>query len=466
LERTKRVDAEFYQKENLTIDGLLRGLRHESIANVAYVSDGNHFAISDSFQDDGVPYYRGQDITNQFFVEQSTPIFIDEQTFNENHMIRSHLKKNDVLLSIVGTVGSVALFSQEINATCSCKIAILRPKQIVPEYFATFLSSKFGQNQIKKFVRGAVQTGFLLEDTDQINVVLFSSYFQREIENSVKQAHAKLEESKALYAEAENLLLNELGLRSFAPSTENTVVKSFRESFLQTGRLDAEYYQPKYDELSKLIIEATQRKGWTLETLGNLSEPLRYGSSAKLEYLAEGVPFLRIADVGNYRFDRETLKYISAADAEVEKHASVKKGDVIISRSGTLGLSVAIPSELEGAIFGSYFIRIRPNEKVDPDFLALYMNARVGQMQVEQLNTGGIQTNLTVPAMESLKISLPPKDIQGKFVAKVKGSFATQDQSKIFLKTAKRAVEIAIEEDERAALEWMKQVEIGLIEAG
>lgn len=76
-------------------------------------------------------------------------------------------------------------------------------------------------------------------------------------------------------------------------------------------------------------------------------------------------------------------------------------------------------------------------------------------MQVEQLNTGGIQTNLTVPAMESLKISLPPKIIQETFVAKVKESFVTEDHSKRLLETAKRAVEIAIEEDEQTALEFI-----------
>ncbi|MBA3784268.1 MAG: hypothetical protein H0X15_01820 [Acidobacteria bacterium] len=144
LERTKRIDSEFYKKENLAIKALLEKQTCETIADVASISDGNHFGISDSFQDEGIPYYRGQDTTGNFFIEQSSPICIDEESYNKGYMKRSHLKQRDVLLSIVGTVGSVSLVTTISDATCSCKLAILRPKTINSEYLATFLYSNFG----------------------------------------------------------------------------------------------------------------------------------------------------------------------------------------------------------------------------------------------------------------------------------------------------------------------------------
>jgi hypothetical protein len=45
------------------------------------------------------------------------------------------------------------------------------------------------------------------------------------------------------YKEAEALLLSELGLTDFEPTKEAVSVKSLKESFLSSGRLDAEYYQ-------------------------------------------------------------------------------------------------------------------------------------------------------------------------------------------------------------------------------
>ncbi len=51
------------------------------------------------------------------------------------------------------------------------------------------------------------------------------------------------------------------------------------------------------------------------------------------------------------------------------------------------------------------------------------MNAMVGRMQVEQANTGGIQTNLTIPVIESLQIAIPPISLQNLLVDKVNESF-------------------------------------------
>lgn len=64
LERTKRIDAEFYKKEHIAVDKVLYSWNKKSIADCFYVSDGNHMSISDSFCEIGVPYYRGQDIYN------------------------------------------------------------------------------------------------------------------------------------------------------------------------------------------------------------------------------------------------------------------------------------------------------------------------------------------------------------------------------------------------------------------
>ena len=81
LERTIRIDSEFFKKDHIQISEILENLETKPLTKVAKVSDGNHMKISDSFCDSGIPYYRGQDISS-FFVEQSQPVFIDEKTYN------------------------------------------------------------------------------------------------------------------------------------------------------------------------------------------------------------------------------------------------------------------------------------------------------------------------------------------------------------------------------------------------
>ena len=254
LERTLRIDSEFYQKENLNVEKLLQKTEYFPLTKFTSVSDGNHMAISDRFITVGIPYYRGQDVKS-FFIEDSQPICIDEESFGSSYMMRSHLQKGDVLLSIVGTIGKLSLVNSNRKATCSCKLAILRPqKGVSGEVIATFLTSKYGQNQIKKYTRGAVQMGLILEDMDQLLVPNFSNEFITKITELFTDMNQAKTNSILVYDEANRLLLERLSIETqFEDNGIISTSKLLSESFKVSGRLDAEYYQPKYDELFNVL---------------------------------------------------------------------------------------------------------------------------------------------------------------------------------------------------------------------
>src|SRR5437868_14929561 len=98
LERTFRIDAEFYKPEVLKVLSLLNKKR--PLTDYVKVSDGNHSKISEHFQDyPGIPYYRGKDINVDFFIENVRPVYISEKKYNEKQMIRSRFLPGDVLLT-------------------------------------------------------------------------------------------------------------------------------------------------------------------------------------------------------------------------------------------------------------------------------------------------------------------------------------------------------------------------------
>ena len=82
----------------------------------------------------------------------------------------------------------------------------------------------------------------------QLKIPRFEN-LETEIDNLVIKSFELIEQSQALYRQAEELLLEAIELKDFQPIQENKNIKSFSESFLATGRLDAEYYQPKYEEI-------------------------------------------------------------------------------------------------------------------------------------------------------------------------------------------------------------------------
>lgn len=245
LERTMRLDAEYFAAEYLTVAAQLKRHTRSSIAAVADISDGNHFSVSADYGETGIPYYRGQDVSGNFFVEESTPNCITPTAFQRGFMARSHLKKGDVLLSIVGTIGEASLVSDDKDATCSCKLAILRPRHVQPEYLAAFLRSQHGRGQIRRNTRGAVQMGFLLEDMDQIEVPRFSAHLESAICAAVHAAKTHRAAATTALVDATRTIEKSLRLESWHPPEQLGFAQPVADVFL-TSRLDAEFHQPKY----------------------------------------------------------------------------------------------------------------------------------------------------------------------------------------------------------------------------
>lgn len=452
LERTSRLDAEFYSKENIVIYKLLQSKINKSIEQIANVSDGNHMSISYKFIEKGIPYYRGQNIHN-YFIEESTPICIDEQTYNSRYLKRSHLKKGDVLLSIVGTIGGVALVSTNNKATCNCKLAILRPKDINGFYLSIFLKSKFGQNQIQKFKRGAVQMGLILEDMSQIYIPILSEDFQNKIEDLTIFSKSKSDKSKNLYTQAEELLLAELGLQDFSPNTESGNIKSFTDSFGASGRLDAEYYQPKYEKIEQVIRKYSNGFETLDKFISNYSTGYPYKSSS---YISEdGIPLIRINNINKGSLDITNAVQVPWVDKKLSPRDIANENDILISMSGTIGNSCKIPKGIK-ALVNQRIMRITP-KNFNHEVLPLLINSPIGTLQLNRIGTGGVQTNISSTDIKNILIPKIKSEKQQQIAALVEQSFTLKAQSEHLLEIAKRAVEIAIEEGEATAMVYIKK---------
>ncbi len=454
LERTARLDSEFYSKENLVIDKLIHSKNIESIAKVTKVSDGNHMSISSKFIETGIPYYRGQNIHN-YFIEESNPICINEETYNIGYLKRSHLQKGDVLLSIVGTIGGVALVSTDAKATCNCKLAILRPHKINGFYLSAFLKSKFGQNQIQKFKRGAVQMGLILEDMNQIFAPILSDVFQNEVAFLIESSKNKSETSKQTYTQAENLLLEEIGLQTFTPSKEPVNIKSFADSFATSGRLDAEYYQKKYEDVVNTV------KNKPFDVLSNLVEISKSIEPGSKNYVEEGLPFMRVADLSKNGLS-EPQKYISSHFVKENQNKindlKPKKGTILFSKDGSVGIAYHLRKDYNGITSGAILhLNVKDEKRVIPEYLTLALNSKVVQMQAERDAGGSIILHWRSNEIENVVVPLIDYKKQQQIAKLIEQSFILKKESEHLLEVAKRAVEMAIEENEAVALEFIKK---------
>ncbi len=458
LERTKRIDSEFYSIKNINI--LERLVFKEScpITNFVFVSDGNHMKISDNYCIDGdIPYYRGTDIYNFYIEQSSNPLKIDKQIFNSKNMQRSHLKKGDVLMSIVGAIiGNLSLVKTNKNATCSCKLAIMRPFDVEPSFLAIYLKSYYGQNQIQKFKRGTAQTGLILEDFDHILIPNLSKIFQEKIKKLVNDSYKTTEKSKSTYSQAETLLLKTLGIDDFSPSTENINIKSFQDSFLTTGRLDAEYYQPKYEEIINNIKKFPFKK--LDEFIENHSTGYPYKSHDYLDD-EKGIPLIRINNIKKGFLDISNTAYLPMEQINLSKKDVAIDGDIVISMSGTIGNTCVIPKNIT-ALINQRILRFTP-KNYNSLTLMIIINSIIGSFQLDRIGTGGVQTNISSNDVKKIIIPILPNDTQTQIADLIQQSFALKAESERLLEAAKHAVELAIETDEAQALAYIDSVLAG-----
>ena len=87
-----------------------------------------------------------------------------------------------------------------------------------------------------------------------------------------------------------------------------------------------------------------------------------------------------------------------------------------------------------------------------PLYVAFVMNSLIGRVQTERLVTGSAQVELYTKDIEGFIIPFVNVSIQNKISAKIQTRFALKEESKRLLETAKHAVELAIEQGEKAAM--------------
>jgi len=448
LERTLRLDSEFYKKEYIQIENTLKSKKYQVLTDLVKVSDGNHMKISDSFTNKGIPYYRGQDVSS-FFIEQASPLCITKTAYDKPVMQRSYLEQNDILLSIVGTIGKLSLVKEKNQATCSCKLAILRPKTLSSNYISIFLQSKYGQKQIERFTRGAVQQGLILEDMNQLLVPFFGNDLKNSINNNIELSYKKLEKSKSLYQEAEEILLKELDLLDFEPTQENIAIKSFSESFLETGRLDSEYYQPKYDEIEDIITS----KKYTLIKNEFIQIKTSFDKSKTIYKYIE-IGNINISDGSNIFNNVETS--MLPANAKI----NVANGDLLISKVRPYRGAVSIINfDFKDLIVSGAFtvLRKKVESNINTQVLQVLLRTNIYKELLLKYNVGTSYPVIKDDDILNLKIPIIDLKIQKKISDKIKTSFQLKSESKELLALAKRAVEVAIEEGEEVAIKFIKE---------
>jgi len=462
LERTFRIDAEFYKPDVIEFLSLLSKKNAQSLTNYVKVSDGNHSKISEYLQDyPGVPYYRGKDINTDFFIENARPAYISESKYNQKQMIRSHFLPGDVLLSIKGTIGNLSFITDILKkSTGSRSIAALRPiSEISSEYIAAFLRSKYGQVQLKRITRGTIQMEIILEDFDQIQLYPCSNKFNQKIKEIVQLSIKLNAIRKQQYYNAEKILTKALDLNELQPQHELTFTKRFSE-IKQVERYDAEYFQPKFDEIIKRINEL-QGGCKNLEDLTSLighpaNPPFGLNKTKEKTFIITEKHLSEFFPSDKFWNDQES-SYTTDEFVIKNKKYLLGKNDIIVYSVGAAYVGKAnLYNTPIRAICGSSLTLIRPIENlINPYYLLVFLNSSIGKLLTRRSLRGSVQQCIYPFDTKKVPIPLLERSIQEQIEIAIREGEESFNKSLELLKIAKKAVEIAIEVNEEAANDFV-----------
>lgn len=443
LNAEMRLDSEYFYKNTIKMQKLIESKPHIRIGDedVGFVTDGIHTSID--YVDDGYINLISATSPRENVFNLSREAYISEKAHAANP--RTALRERDVILSTVGTIGNCAVVDKYmLPANADRHVGIIRLKEKLNPYFlSTFLLTKYGKNQTVRETTGNVQPNLFLYKIREIVVTLFTKNFQIKIEKTILKGQQLLRHSREKYNEAGKMLEKEIGFDMSYVKSGGISVKSFSESFGMSGRLDAEYYQPKYCEL----MEQLSAKG-TIGTVCNIYDKT-YMPVDNQEY-----KYIELANIGRSG-EIENVDFIIGSELPSRARRIVKKGQVIVSSiEGSLNSCALITDEYNDAVCSTGFYVI-DSESINSETLLVLIKSDAIQSLLKRGCSGTILTNIT--KKEFLDIPLPEvdSDVQKKIKRKIHEVYNLRNKTKILLEAAKQAVEMAIEQDEDTAVAWL-----------
>ena len=365
------------------------------LGDVCEILNGYAFK-SDKYVDSGIRVIR---ITNvqKGFIEDNSPAFYP---ITEKENLKDYeLYENDLLISLTGNVGRVALLSKEmlpaaLNQRVGC--IRIRDKNLLISYLFTFLNSDKFESDCIYSARGIAQKNMSTEWLKNYLIPLPPIEVQIKIANNL-----------------------------------NTCAKIIKKHNKQLNNFDL-LIKSRFIEMFGDPVQ--NPKKWDIKKMSDYILFLTSGSRGWSEYFSnKGELFLTIKNVKNNRINIENIQYVQAPNNKEAERTKVQENDLLISITADLGRTGVVSKEIAnyGAYINQHLSLVRLNtEKVNPLFVSYYLETDGGKLQFNKKNQSAVKAGLNFEAIKSLTFMNPPLKKQNEFVSFVqqidKSKFAVQ----------------------------------------
>lgn len=446
LENLQTIGSEYYSPRYVLLQDKLRSsaLPLKALSEVcSLITDGDH-GVAD-YQKAGIPFILSENV-KEGWIDTSRLRFISRA--HHQTLPRSSLRPGDVLVTKTGVYfGKSAVVDASLGeANTIAHVGLLRPRSLINSvYLSTYLNCSYGQAQLRRRGIKATRPEIKLVEFQDIEVPLASGDFQSRIETKWRQSQEVRTAINASARLAEATLLEALGLADWT-SPDPLSYTATLSDFIDSKRLDAQFHRPKYRELQAIYEERFKLFSLTGSVLKGRTVP----------YSNDGdVPIIRSGDLSDIDDESSFLKASST-----EPIFYLERRDVVISSIGFGSIGKVQVFDKDGRFGTVSEVTVVRQSDLNPYYLAAYLRSELGQLQIDRYITGATgQLHLYPKDVEKFFVPVLADEVQEQFERLHAHSLTSKKRSRALLDAAKRAVEIAIEDGEDAALTFLDDAE-------
>ncbi|OFD57537.1 hypothetical protein BWGOE4_31260 [Bacillus mycoides] len=360
-------------------------------------------------KNEGYPMLSGRNVLNGK-INFETDRYVSEGDYQKEYR-RTPIEPNDVLLTIVGTIGRTTIVPKEYSPfVLQRSVALIKPK-INSNYLAYYFSSPYFQFYLQNNAKGTAQKGVYLKTLKSSVVPLPPFNEQKRIAEKLERLLNKIEEAKQLVEEAKETF--ELRRVAF---------------------------------VNDLFEESSIKQMVNISDIADVKGGKRLPKGEALVNEDTGFPYIKAGDLKNGTVLIDNLQFLLPSTQEKIKNYIVSAGDAYITIVGAcIGDVGVIPQEVDGANLTENAAKLTNLKGCLPDYLALWLSSNKAQNLIKKSIASATLGKLSLTRIKSLPIPLFDIETQLRIVDKY-GSFiekekkTSQNLDKIDLDVLKKSI--------------------------
>ena len=322
------------------------------------------------------------------FITLDSPRFLSHSDYIAENK-RTTVSEGDLLMTIVGTIGRVAIVPKELKGICLQRsVAVIKPnKEIINNRYLMYQLQNM-RSFLEKEARGVAQKGIYLKQVSQLDIKLPEIEQQKQIVKVLDKVSKLISLRKQQLAKLDEL-----------------VKARFVEMFGNPSNNSLGF---PYEPLSNCLLSIENGKSFVC------SNDMRQ---------EENPAILKLSAVTYGVYQQDENKEILDSSMFV-KSAEVHKGDLLFTRKNTpelVGMCAYVNDTAPNLMMPDLIFRLNTNEKINKIFLWKLINHEFFRGKIQNIATGSAKSmsNISKERLEKLAIILPPLHLQNDFAALV-----------------------------------------------